>query len=108
MNLGDDNERVIPSTQHLCLRSPAPNAHVLGWQAPRPLHEMASDEAARAGRAAAAAEAEARLAAECTFWPRLCAASAGARSSAGAGGGGRENEAPRLADQARLEAHMQG
>ena len=60
---------------------------------------MASDEAARAGRAAAAAEAEARLADECTFRPRLWAAPSGARLGAGGGTSGRENEAPRLADQ---------
>ncbi len=65
-------------------------------QAPRPLAELASDAPARAGRAAAAAEAEERLAAECTFRPRLCAPAAGggapvrgARAAAN-----RENAAP--------------
>lgn len=53
----------------------------------------------RAGRAAAAEEAEARLAAECTFRPQLCAAPAGAKAGCGAAGAGcaagRENAEPR-------------
>ncbi|KAK9839459.1 hypothetical protein WJX81_003613 [Elliptochloris bilobata] len=77
----------------------------LARQAPRAFRELASDAPTRAGRAAAAAEAEARLAADCTFRPRLCAPPTGsAKSGAGPGGVGRENEAPRLHDQV---AHME-
>ena len=93
---------------HILLKQPEPNADVLGRQAPRPLHKMASDEAVRAGRAAAAAEAEARLAAECTFRPRLCATPGGAKLGTGAASGGRENEAPRMADQVCWERRMPG
>ena len=65
-------------------------------QAPRPLAERASDAPARAGRAAAAAEAEERLAAECTFRPRLCAPAAGGAAAAGGArtAAGRENAVP--------------
>ena len=90
------------------LKHPGPDADALCRQAPRPLHEMASDDAARAGREAAAAEAEARLAAECTFRPRLWAAPSGARLGVGGGTSGRENKAPRLADQVRWGRRMAG
>ena len=84
-------------------------------QAPRPLRELASDAPVRAGRAAAAEEAEARLAAECTFRPQLCAAPFAAKAGCGAAGagpaGGRENAEPRssamlLREQARA-GHVQ-
>ena len=91
---------------YVSLEQPGPDTDMLARQAPRPLHEMASDVPVRAGRAAAAAEAEARLAAECTFRPRLCAAPGGAKPGTGGGGGGRDDEAPRLADQVRWGRHM--
>ena len=76
-------------------RTPLHLTELAPVQAPRPLAELASDAPARAGRAAAAAAAEERLAAECTFRPRLCAPPAGGAPTGGArAAAGRENAAP--------------